>query len=72
VIGFFRRVSDERYKRATKRRRTEEIMGWICVPLLIMLGWYVFQAYERLMADRSQPAREQVLPSGVGAPPLRQ
>jgi hypothetical protein len=66
VIGFFRRLSDERYRRATKRRRTEEIMGWVCVPVLIVIGWYAFKGYEQISADRRAPTPDQVMPANLG------
>jgi hypothetical protein len=71
VIGFLRRFSEQRYQRAEKRRRTEEIMGWICVPVLLVLGWYAWKGWEQVVADRQQPAREQVMPATLGAAPLR-
>jgi hypothetical protein len=71
VIGFFRRLSDERYKRANKRRRTEEIMGWICVPVLIMIVWFSFKGWDDLMAERQPKGRELVVPAGVETVPLR-
>jgi hypothetical protein len=71
VIGFFRRLSDERYRRATKRRRTEEIMGWICVPVLIMIVWFGMKGWDDLMAERQPKQREQVVPVGVETVPLR-
>jgi predicted negative regulator of RcsB-dependent stress response len=62
VIGFLRRLSDDRYRRAQKRRRTEEIMGWICVPLLLFVGWFGWQAWEQANPGRPQGA-DTVLPS---------
>ncbi len=62
MIGYFRRLSDERYRRAQKRRRTEEIMGWICVPLLVFIGWTGFRAWEEMRPER--PAlNDAVIPS---------
>jgi hypothetical protein len=62
VIGLFRRIRDDRYRRAERRRRTEEIMGWICVPVLLFIGWFAFKAWEE-----SKPGRptgpDTVLPS---------
>jgi predicted negative regulator of RcsB-dependent stress response len=52
VIGYFRRLSDERYRRALKRRRTEEIMGWVCVPVLLMIGWIGWQAWQEINPGR--------------------
>jgi hypothetical protein len=71
VIGFFRRLSDERYRRATKRRRTEEIMGWVCVPVLIVIGWYALKGYEHITADRRTPTSDQVMPANLGTTGLR-
>jgi hypothetical protein len=62
VIGFFRRLSDERYRRTLKRRRTEEIMGWICVPVILVVGWYSWKAWDQAVAERPQ-LREQLLPA---------
>lgn len=52
MISFFRRLSDERYKRAQRRRRTEEIMGWICVPVLLLIGWSAWRAWDDLNTNR--------------------
>jgi hypothetical protein len=71
VIGFFRRFSEQRFQRAEKRRRTEEVMGWICVPVLLVLGWYAWKGWEQVVADRQPPVREQVMPANVGSAPLR-
>ncbi len=71
MIGFLRRLSDDRYKRASKRRRTEEIMGWICVPVLIMVTWFAFKGWDELMAERQPKGREQIIPAGVETVPLR-
>ncbi len=46
-------------------------MGWVCVPLLVMLGWYAFKGYEDLMAERQPQFREAVMPTNVTAVPLR-
>jgi hypothetical protein len=71
VIGFLRRISDDRYKRATKRRRTEEIMGWICVPVLIMIVWFSFKGWDELVAERQPKGRDQAVPASVTTAPLR-
>lgn len=65
MISYFRRLSEERYRRASSRRRTEEIMGWVCVPVLVIIGWYSWSAWEQMMAERPQ-LREQIMPSTVG------
>ena len=65
MIRYFRRLSEERYRRASSRRRTEEIMGWVCVPVLVIIGWYSWSAWEQMMAERPQ-LREQIMPSTVG------
>lgn len=65
MISYFRRLSEERYRRASSRRRTEEIMGWVCVPVLVIIGWYSWSAWEQMMAERPQ-LREQIMPSIVG------
>jgi predicted negative regulator of RcsB-dependent stress response len=70
VIGFFRRLSDERYRRAMKRRRTEEIMGWICVPVLLVIAWFSWQAWDQAVADRPQ-LRDQLNPITPAATPRR-
>ena len=62
MIGFFRRWGDERARRAYKRRRTEEIMGWICVPVILVLGWYSWKAFEHATAARPE-LREIFTPS---------
>lgn len=60
----FRRMRDEHYRRAYRRRRTEEIMGWICVPLLVFVGWTAFQLWEDVNSSRRPAAGpEQFLPS---------
>ena len=47
-------------------------MGWICVPLILMVGWYAWKGWEQLVADR-QPQFREVAPASIGAPPpLRQ
>jgi hypothetical protein len=65
VIGFFQRWSDARYRRAANRRRTEEIMGWICVPVILVVGWYAWSAWEQVLAERPQ-LREQSAPINTG------
>jgi hypothetical protein len=72
VISYLRRVSEERYQRAQRRRRTEEIMGWICVPLIVMVGLYAWKGWEQMVADRQPQLRETVTPAVIGAAPLRQ
>lgn len=67
MFGYLRRLSDERYRRTVKRRRTEEIMGWICVPLIVMFVWIGWKAWDQILTDRPQ-TRELVLPATVGAP----
>jgi hypothetical protein len=62
VIGFLRRLGDERARRAHKRRRTEEIMGWICVPVILVLGWYSWKAFEEATTTRPD-LREIFVPS---------
>jgi hypothetical protein len=52
VIGYLRRVREDRWRRAARRRRTEEIMGWICVPLLLGVGWMAWQAWEQANPGR--------------------
>jgi hypothetical protein len=64
VTGFFRRWSDESYRRASRRRRTEEIMGWICVPVIIVIGWSGWQAWDQIVADRGQ-SRDVVIPAAA-------
>ncbi|MCA3565283.1 MAG: hypothetical protein IOC90_14715 [Methylocystis sp.] len=71
MIGYFRRISEERYRRAQRRRRTEEIMGWICVPVILVIGWYGWKGWEHVVADRQTPNREQVTPATLGSAPLR-
>ena len=71
MIGYFRRLSDERYRRASKRRRTEEIMGWICVPVLIVVVWFAFKGWDDLMAERQPKGRDQAVPASVTSAPLR-
>jgi hypothetical protein len=71
VIGYFRRISEERYRRAQRRRRTEEIMGWICVPVILAIGWYGWKGWEQVVADRQPTYREQASPATLGSTPLR-
>jgi hypothetical protein len=63
VIGAWRNWRDAHERRARNRRRTEELLAWICVPLLLVLGWYIWEAWEREVASRIPPAVQQV-PSG--------
>jgi heme/copper-type cytochrome/quinol oxidase subunit 2 len=70
VISFIRRLSDERYRRTMKRRRTEEIMGWICVPVLLVIAWFTWQAWDKTVAERPQ-LREQINPTVPAATPRR-
>ncbi len=46
-------------------------MGWVCVPLLVMLGWYSWKGWEELVAERQPVVREAVMPANVTAVPLR-
>jgi hypothetical protein len=62
VIGFLRRLSDDRYRRAERRRRTEEIMGWVCVPVIVVVAWFAWQAWEDVNKGRAS-APEPVIPS---------
>lgn len=68
MIRYLRRIGEERYQRGVRRRRTEELMGWICVPLIIMVGWYAWRGYEQMVADR-QPQWREATPAAIGAPP---
>jgi hypothetical protein len=63
VIGFIRRIREDRDRRASNRRRTEEIMGWICVPLIVFLGWMGLRAWEEVNASRASNAPEPIIPS---------
>jgi hypothetical protein len=63
VIGFFRRIREDRDRRAYNRRRTEEIMGWICVPIILVLGWTALRAWEEMGASRASNAPEPIIPS---------
>ncbi len=65
MFGTYQRWSDARYRRAANRRRTEEIMGWVCVPIILVVGWYSWSAWEQVMAERPQ-LREQVTPANTG------
>jgi hypothetical protein len=40
-------------------------MGWICVPVIIVVGWYAWSAWEQVMAERPQ-LREQIMPANSG------
>jgi hypothetical protein len=71
VISYLRRISDERYRRAQRRRRAEEIMGWICVPLIILVGWYAWKGWEQMVAERQPQLRDVAVPASIGAPPSR-
>lgn len=33
-----------RYERRLKRKRHEEIMAWIVLPLVLIIGWFIFTA----------------------------
>jgi hypothetical protein len=66
VIGFFQRWNDARYYRQQKRRRTEEIMGWLCLPVFLFIGWVGFSAFQQFQADRSQD--RQIQPTQQAAP----
>jgi hypothetical protein len=63
VIGFLRRIRDDRDRRAHNRRRTEEIMGWICVPIIVFLGWVAFRAWEDRGGPSAQARPEPVFPA---------
>jgi hypothetical protein len=52
-------MRESHYRRADNRRRTEEIMGWICVPVILFLGWLGLQAWEEAVAGRQTPAAQQ-------------
>jgi hypothetical protein len=38
-------------------------MGWICVPLIIFLGWTGVRAWEEMNAARASNAPEPIIPS---------
>jgi cytoskeletal protein RodZ len=59
VIGFFQRWGDARYARQQKRRRTEEIMGWVCVPVFLVVGWIGYNAMQQFQSERSQEKTSQ-------------
>ncbi len=46
-------------------------MGWVCVPLFVMLGWYAWRGWEEFVAERQPQFREAVMPANVTAVPLR-
>jgi hypothetical protein len=55
VFGAYRNWQQNRDRRALRRRRTEEILGWICVPLLVLLGWQIWVAIDTELASRGPP-----------------
>jgi hypothetical protein len=65
VFGVWGRWRDAHEKRARARRRTEEVLAWICVPAFLMLGYYVWEAWEREVASRVPAAQEQRPVNGV-------
>jgi hypothetical protein len=45
-----------------KRRRTEEAMAWICVPVIVVVAWFAWKGWEELNPGR--PAgNDMILPS---------
>jgi hypothetical protein len=69
VIRSWRNWRDAHERRARNRRRTEEILSWICVPLFVVVGWYVWEAWEREVASRFP--QEQQRPAGEQARQIR-
>jgi hypothetical protein len=63
VIGFLKRIQDDRYRRAAKRRRTEELMGWICVPILVFLGWMALRTWDEMNVARGPTIPETIIPA---------
>ncbi|MGL5114020.1 MAG: hypothetical protein ACRC7C_01735 [Beijerinckiaceae bacterium] len=62
-------MREDHFRRADNRRRTEEVMGWFCVPVILILGWLGFQAWEEAVAARQTPAAQQaVTPARVVQP----
>lgn len=55
MIGAFRRMRDEQYRRASNRRRTEEVMAWICVPIILFFVWLGMQAWDEVVSQRARP-----------------
>jgi hypothetical protein len=55
-------MREDRWRRAHQRRRTEEIMGWICVPVILVVAWFGWKAYEE--ANPGRPSgTDAVIPS---------
>lgn len=78
MIGGFRRWYDQHERRAARRRRTEEIIAWICVPLIVVMGLYVWRIWDDYIAARDPLRQPAAVPAGVtplppagGSPPLR-
>lgn len=71
MIRYLQRISDDRYRRALKRRRIEEVMGWVCVPLILMLVWFAWKGWDQVIADRQPQLRDVFTPASIGEPPLR-
>ncbi len=46
-------------------------MGWICVPLIILVGWYAWKGWEQMVAERQPQLRDVAVPASIGAPPSR-
>ncbi len=38
-------------------------MGWICVPLLLFIGWTGFRAWEEVNTARSPALKDPVIPA---------
>jgi len=69
VIGYLRRLGDQRRRRALRRRRSEEIAGWICVPIIAIVCLYAWRGWELMIADRLPQHRDSVTPASIGSPP---
>jgi hypothetical protein len=48
-VGSLRRWRDNHERRARRRRRSEEIISWICVPLILFLGMLIWRELDQAM-----------------------
>jgi hypothetical protein len=58
-------MRDEHLWRAHRRRRTEEIMGWICVPVILVICYVGWQAWDQIASERPQLRDARPVPFGV-------
>jgi hypothetical protein len=61
VLDAYHRWRYNSYARSVRRRRTEEVMGWICVPLMCGLVYIGYSAYDNAMTERAKPREQRTL-----------